>query len=163
MKTQSTIRRIVHFTLLMVLGCGLAGHLHAQAKNLDKTGRALQGYDPVAFFTEKKPVKGDPNVSSKVGNATYYFSNAENKAAFDKEPAKYEPQFGGYCAYGVSKGDLVKIEVDAFQIVDGRLLLQYNKSIRDKFNKDTAGNLKTADAKWPTVSKKKPSTGLFGG
>lgn len=161
MKTQSTIRRIVQFALLIVLGLGLADRLHAQARNLEKSGRALQGYDPVAFFTEKKPVKGDPTISSKVNGATYYFSTAGNKAAFDKEPAKYEPQFGGYCAYGVSKGSLVKIEVDAFQIVNGRLLLQYNKGIRDKFNKDTAGNLKTADAKWPTVSKQQPAKSFF--
>jgi YHS domain-containing protein len=161
MKQQSLIHRLASFVFAIVLGLGLSGSLHAQTRNLEKSGRALQGYDPVAFFTAGKPVKGDPNISSKIGNATYYFSSAENKAAFDKEPAKYEPQFGGYCAYGVSKGDLVKIEVDAFQVVDGRLLLQYNKSIRDKFNKDTKGNLKTADAKWPTVMKKKPSTSWF--
>lgn len=161
MKTQSTIRRIVQFALLIVLGLGLADPLHAQAKNLDKSGRALQGYDPVAFFTEKKPVKGNPEISSKTNGASYYFSKAENKAAFDKDPAKYEPQFGGYCAYGVSKGNLVKVEVDAFQIVNGRLLLQYNKGIRDKFNKDASGNLKTADAKWPTVSKQQPAKSFY--
>ncbi len=145
-----------------MLGFGLAGHLHAQAQNLDKSGNAIQGYDPVAFFTKGKAMKGDPKISSKINGANYLFASAENKELFDKEPTKYIPQFGGYCAYGVSKGDLVKIEVDAFQIVDGRLLLQYNKGIRDKFNKDTKGNLKIADDKWPTVSKKKPSTGWFG-
>jgi YHS domain-containing protein len=163
MKHQSLLSRLAKFVFLIVLGLSLAGHLHAQAQNLEKSGRAIQGYDPVAFFTKGKPVKGDPMIFSKLNGATYYFASAEDKGLFDKEPAKYMPQFGGYCAYGVSKGDLVKIEVDAFQIVDGRLLLQYDKGIRDKFNKDTKGNLKTADAKWPTVSKKKPSTGLFGG
>ena len=163
MKHQSILNRLAKFAFLIVLGLGLAGHLHAQAQNLDKAGRALQGYDPVAFFTKGKPVKGNPAISSKINGATYFFGSAEDKELFDKDPAKYMPQFGGYCAYGVSKGDLVKIEVDAFQIVDGRLLLQYDKSIRDKFNKDTKTNLKTADANWPTVSKKKPSTGWFGG
>ena len=147
--------------MILVFGFGLATHVSAQTRNLEKSGRALQGYDPVAFFTVGKPVKGDPLISSKIGSATYYFSSAENKAAFDKQPAKYEPQFGGYCAYGVAKGDLVKIEVDAFQIVGGRLLLQYNKSIRDKFNKDPGGHLKAADANWPTVSQKKPGTSFF--
>ncbi len=154
MNTQYTIRKFLRFALFVVLGFGLSGHLHAQAKNLDPSGLALQGYDPVAFFTDQKPVKGDPAITSKVNGVTYHFANAANKAAFDKQPAKYEPQFGGYCAYGVAKGSLVKIEVDAFQIVDGRLLLQYDKGVRDKFNKDAAGNLKTADAKWPTLSKK---------
>jgi YHS domain-containing protein len=163
MKIQSILNRIAKFAFLIVLGFGLAGHLHAQAQNLEKSGRALQGYDPVAFFTKGKPVKGDPNISSKINGATYYFASVEDKQLFDKTPAKYVPQFGGYCAYGVSKGDLVKIEIDAFQIVEGRLLLQYDKGIRDKFNKDTKGNLQTADANWPTVSKKKPATGWFGG
>lgn len=163
MKEPSILNRLTKLAFLMVLGLGLAGHLHAQAQNLEKSGRALQGYDPVAFFTKGKPVKGNPAISSKFNGATYYFGSAEDKELFDKEPAKYVPQFGGFCAYGVSKGDLVKIEVDAFQIVDGRLLLQYDKDIRDKFNKDTKGNLKTANANWPMVSKKKPSTGWFGG
>jgi YHS domain-containing protein len=141
MKKQLLTQCFAKIAMLFVLCLGLATQLDAQTRNLEKSGRALQGYDPVAFFTEKKPVKGEPGISSKVNGATYYFSKPENKAAFDKEPAKYEPQFGGYCAYGVAKGSLVKIEVDAFQIVNGRLLLQYNKSIRDKFNKDPGGNL----------------------
>lgn len=161
MKQPSIIQCFAKLALLFVLSFGLASQLHAQTRNLEKSGRALQGYDPVAFFTEGKPVKGDPNISSKLNGAVYYFATAEHKAAFDKNPAKYEPQFGGYCAYGVSKGDLVKIEVDAFQIVGGRLLLQYNKGIRDKFNKDPGGNLKAADTNWPSVSKKKPATSFF--
>lgn len=127
----------------------------AQLRNLDKQGLALQGYDPVAFFSGGKPVKGAPAFTSSVDGATYRFASAENKASFDKSPAKYEPQFGGYCAYGVSKGKLVEIDVEAFQIVDGRLLLQYSKGVREKFNKDTAGSLKKADANWPTLNKPK--------
>jgi YHS domain-containing protein len=161
MKTTSLTKLLTKFAFLLVLGIGLMGQVQAQAKNLDKSGRAIQGYDPVAFFTESKPVKGDPNISSKHDGATYYFASAEHKALFDKDPAKYEPQFGGYCAYGVSKGSLVKIEVDAFQIVGGRLLLQYDKGIREKFNKDPGGNLKKADANWATVSQKKPSRSFF--
>jgi YHS domain-containing protein len=161
MKKTSLIQCFSKLAMLLMLSLGLATQINAQTRNLEKSGRALQGYDPVAYFTQGKPVKGDPHISSTISGATYYFSTPENKAAFDKEPAKYEPQFGGYCAYGVSKGDLVKIEVDAFQIIGGRLLLQYNKGIRDKFNKDTGGNLRTADANWPTVSKKKPSKSFF--
>jgi hypothetical protein len=64
------------------------------------------------------------------------------------------PQFGGFCAYGVSRGYAVDVELDAFQIVDGRLLMQYDKSVRDRFNQDTEGNLKRADANWPKVVEK---------
>ena len=72
--------------------------------NLDRDRVAIQGYDPVAFFTDNRPVKGNPQLQSEYRGARYYFATSEHKAAFDKDPAKYEPQFGGYCAYGVSRG-----------------------------------------------------------
>jgi hypothetical protein len=74
---------------------------------------------------------------------------------FKDDPAKYEPAFGGYCAFGVSRNKLVEIDVDAFQIVDGRLLLQYNKGIRDDFSKDAKGNLAKASANWPLLVEKR--------
>ncbi|MBC7979115.1 MAG: YHS domain protein [Armatimonadetes bacterium] len=154
MKTKSFASRLAVFMYAMAISIGFASQLQAQARNIEKSGRALQGYDPVAFFTDGKPVKGEPTIHSSVNGAKYYFSTAENKTMFDKDPGKYEPEFGGYCAYGVTKGDLIKIDVNAFQIVNGRLLLQYSKGVREKFNKDTQGNLKIADAKWPEVSKK---------
>jgi YHS domain-containing protein len=122
--------------------------------NVDDNGTAIQGYDPVGFFTAHNPVKGDPKFFSVYNGARYYFASAENKKTFDASPAKYEPQFGGYCAYGTSKGKLVPVEIDAFQVVDGRLLMQKNKDIRDSFNEDTKGNLKLADDKWPGLVEK---------
>lgn len=122
--------------------------------NTDKSGLALKGYDPVAFFTDNRPVKGTAQFESNYRGATYQFATAEHKAAFDANPAKYEPQFGGFCAYAVSRGYTASIDPDAFQIVDGRLLLQYSKGARDKFNKDTHGNLKLADQNWPGLVEK---------
>jgi len=124
-------------------------------QNLDKNGLAIQGYDPVAFFTQNKPVKGDAKFQSSYKGATYYFASAEDKAAFDAAPAKYEPQFGGFCAYGVSRGKTVPVKVEAFQIVNGRLLLQYDLDIRDKFNQDQAGNLAKAGQNWPGIVEQK--------
>lgn len=124
-------------------------------QNLDGKSLAVQGYDVVAFFTESKPVKGNAAITSSHRGATYHFASAANKAAFDAAPTKYEPQFGGYCAYGVSRGKLVEIDVNAFQIVEGKLLLQYSKGVRNDFNKDVAGNLKKADANWPALVEKK--------
>ena len=123
--------------------------------NLDKTGVAIQGYDPVAFFTDKKPVKGDQKFLVKHAGAIYFFASKEHKDLFKADPAKYTPEFGGYCAYGVSRNKLVEIDVDAFQIVDGKLLLQYSKGVRDDFNKDTKGNLAKADANWVGLLDKK--------
>ena len=142
-----------------VLACfAIAAPLRAADKvlvNVDKDGVALQGHDPVAFFTTKGPVKGKAELSSEYKGARYLFRNAQNKAAFDKEPAKYEPQFGGFCAYGVGRGAVVPIRIEAWQIVDGRLLMQKDTSIRDSFNEDPKGNLEKADARWPKLVDKK--------
>lgn len=123
--------------------------------NLDKAGVAIQGYDPVAFFTDNKPVKGKAEFAAKHHGATYLFASKEHRDAFKADPAKYEPVFGGYCAFGVSRGKLVEVDVDAFQIVDGRLLLQYSKGVRKDFNEDAKGNLAKADANWPGLLEKK--------
>jgi YHS domain-containing protein len=143
---------------LLLLSLFFAGPLLAQTKsllNLDKTGVAIQGYDPVAFFTDHKPVKGKPEFASKHEGATYLFSSKEHQDLFDKEPSKYEPVFGGYCAYGVSRNKLVEIDVNAFQLVDGHLILQYSKGVRDDFNKDAKGNLAKAKQNWPGLVEKK--------
>ena len=123
--------------------------------NLDKSGLAIQGYDPVAFFTGNKPVKGKPEFHSTHRSATYRFASQEHKELFEKNPAKYEPAFGGYCAYGVSRNKLVEIDVEAFQIVDGKLLLQYSKGVRNDFNKEPKGNLAKANTNWPALVEKK--------
>ena len=130
----------------------------AQSKtllNLDKSGLAIQGHDPVALFTDSKPVKGKPGFVYRHNGAIYQFATKEHRDTFKADPAKYEPQFGGYCAYGISRGKLVEIDVEAFQVVDGKLLLQYSKGVRDDFNKDVKGNLAKASANWPSLVEKK--------
>jgi YHS domain-containing protein len=123
--------------------------------NLNKEGVAIQGYDPVGFFTSKQPVKGRPEFKSQYHGATYYFASEEDKNLFDKEPAKYEPAYGGFCAYGVSRNKTVEIDPEAFQVVHGKLLLQYSKGVRDEFNKDAQGNIAKANANWPSLVEKK--------
>ena len=145
---------MILFLTLILLGVPA----FAQSKtllNLDKAGVAIQGYDPVAFFTDNKPVKGSTQFVSRHGGATYLFASKAHKELFDQEPTKYEPAFGGYCAYGVSRNKLVKIDVEAFQLVDGRLLLQYSKGVRDDFNEDKPGNLAKAEKNWPGLLEKK--------
>jgi hypothetical protein len=135
----------------LLLALGLALSATAQTKtllNLDKAGLAIQGYDPVAFFTDNKPVKGQPEFVRIHKGAIYQFASKEHRDLFAKDPTKYEPAFGGYCAYGVSRNKLVEIDVEAFQIADGRLLLQYSKGVREDFNKDTQGNLTKAETNW---------------
>jgi len=125
-----------------------------ELRNLDGNGVAIQGYDPVAFFLDGRPIKGDPQFQSQYRGAKYYFSNGAHKAVFDKEPAKYEPQFGGYCAYGASRGNKAPVKIEAWQIVDGRLLMQYDLDIKSKFNQDQQQNLRKADQNWPGLVEK---------
>jgi YHS domain-containing protein len=122
--------------------------------NVNAEGILLEGYDPVGYFTENKPLKGSTDFQSRYHGATYLFASAENKALFDANPAKYEPQYGGYCAYAVSVGKLRPIDITIFQFVEGRLLFQHTRQAYDLFNKDTEGNTKKADDKWPGIVKK---------
>src|SRR5271156_604292 len=132
--------------LMLALALPAFAQTNKTIVNLDKRGMAVQGYDPVAFFTDQKPVKGTADLQSTYHGAIYLFATAEHKALFDASPEKYEPAFGGYCAYGVSKDHLAPVEIDAFQIVDGRLLLQHSLGVRDAFNKNQVDNLATASA-----------------
>jgi YHS domain-containing protein len=117
--------------------------------NVDKEGRAVQGHDVVAYWTDSKPVKGDERFQSRHRGATYLFASAEHKRAFDAEPAKYEPQFGGYCGYAASIDKLSPIDPAFWELVDGRLVLQHNKRAWDLWHEDLAGNLVKADRNWP--------------
>lgn len=136
--------------LTAISGIAAAKELH----NLNRDGVAIQGYDPVAFFTDNRAVQGSSQFQSQYDGAKYYFASAEHKSAFDKEPGKYEPQFGGYCAYGASQGHPAPVKIEAWQIVNGRLLMQYDLGIKDKFNKDQQGNLRKADQNWPGIVEK---------
>jgi YHS domain-containing protein len=132
----------------------LAAQTAAGAKvliNTDRQGLALEGYDPVAFFVDGRPVQGSAAYRASYLGAEYRFASEEHRTAFEAEPAKYAPQFGGYCAYGVSQGHTAPVRIDTWQIVGGRLLLNYSQSVKRKFDADQAANLQKADANWPGV------------
>lgn len=134
----------------------LASGTHAQAQshplvNVNSDGVILDGYDPVAFFTDAKPVQGSAKFTSNYNGAIYWFASAEHKAAFDAKPAKYEPQFGAFCAYAVSQGRTAPIDVKTWSIVDGRLVVQHNSRAVKLWNADPPGLLKLADKYWPAV------------
>jgi YHS domain-containing protein len=114
-------------------------------------GGAIKGYDPVAYFTQGKPVKGSGDHEFEYKGATWKFASAENRMTFEKNPEKYAPQYGGYCAYAVSQGYTASIDPEAWSIVDGKLYLNYSKGVRDKWSQDIPGYIKQADANWPKV------------
>ena len=146
------MKKLMLATILLMEVSAMAGT--KTLVNVDKNGVGLQGYDPVAYFTENRPVKGDPQFVSTYNRVRYQFASAADKSAFDANPSKYEPQFGGFCAYAASEGHTAKIEPDAFQVLNGRLLLQYDKDVREMFNKDPQGRLNKADANWPGIVEK---------
>ena len=116
-----------------------------------ETGIALQGYDPVAFFTTGKATHGNPSLQAQHEGASYLFSSEKNLKLFQKSPEKYAPQFGGYCAYGVSVNALFPVDVSTAQVIDGKLYLNLNPSILEAFNKDLNGNLDKARQNWPSL------------
>ena len=122
--------------------------------NLDESGVAIRGYDPVAYFTEGKAVKGNPGFSARHEGALYHFATREHLAAFSANPAKYAPQFGGYCGYGASRGYPADIDPEAFTIMDGRLILQNSKGVLRRWQEDPDGFLRKADGNWPAIVEK---------
>lgn len=117
--------------------------------NADPHGKiALQGYDPVAFHTVGKAVKGNPAISAEYRGYKYLFSSEANKAVFEERTEKYLPAYGGYCAYGVSLGVLFPVEVDTWEVIDGRLVLQYSLEIKHKFEEEKAENTRKANDNW---------------
>jgi YHS domain-containing protein len=122
--------------------------------NVNETGVILQGYDAVAYFTDNKPVKGDPKYSARYNGATYWFVSEAHTAMFKDHPEMFAPQYGNFCGYAMSLNKLRPVDPTIFQIEDGRLILQHTQDAYVQFNKDLAGNTAKADANWPGQVKK---------
>jgi YHS domain-containing protein len=122
----------------------------AKAKvNVDSQGIILKGYDVVAYFKQAKPVAGNPTIQSTYQGATYLFASAADKAAFDKDPAKYAPRYGAFCSYGVANGVLADVDgPEAFAVYKGKLYLCGNGSALKEFKSDIDNNIEKADTNW---------------
>ena len=112
---------------------------------------AIGGYDPVAYFKENKPVKGETKFAAEWKNATWLFSSEENLNDFKSDPEKYSPQYGGYCAYGTAEGHKAPTQPDAWTIVDGKLYFNYNTDVKKMWMKDQAKLILKADSNWSSV------------
>lgn len=118
------------------------------------TDGAINGYDAVAYFKENKPVKGDAKITYTWKGAVWQFASAANREAFQKNPEKYAPQYGGYCAYGLAGGYKASTQPDAWSIVNGKLYLNYNSEVQKSWSEKKDEMIKKADANWPEVKKK---------
>ncbi|HZT71450.1 MAG TPA: YHS domain-containing (seleno)protein [Terriglobia bacterium] len=119
----------------------------------DGSGVAIRGYDPVAYFTDQKPVKGSEQFTFAWMGATWRFATAAHRDQFAANPSQYAPQYGGYCSYAVSKGHTASIDPEAWRIVDGKLYLNYSKSVQQKWAQDVPGNIQKANQNWPALHK----------
>jgi YHS domain-containing protein len=114
---------------------------------------AIHGYDPVAYFTDGKPVEGLPAFAFEWMGAKWLFATAAHRDAFKGAPEKYAPKYGGYCAYAVSQGHVADVDPSAWSIVDGKLYLNYNADVQKKWKADVPGYIVKADKNWPDVVK----------
>ena len=116
-------------------------------------GLALHGFDPVAYFTQNKAVKGEPFLTASYQGVTYQFASKEDQAAFQANPAKYVPQYGGFCAFATTAGLKADIDPYAFAINDGKLYVNYSEKALQAYQADVKGNTEKADHNWPQVAK----------
>ena len=112
---------------------------------------AIRGADPVAYFTHGAPRIGSPEHMIMWRGTTWHFESAENRAMFESDPSKYAPQFGGYCAYAMSKGYIASTVPEAWTIHEGKLYLNYSTNVRQIWTQDIPGNITKAQAHWPTI------------
>ena len=148
------VRAAMWIACAMLAGFGAAGPARSAEPTVFATGGlAIRGYDPVAYFVDGKPVRGNAEFAHAWNGAIWHFASAENRDRFKSEPAKYAPQYGGYCAYAVSKGYVAPIDPTAWRIVDGKLYLNYNADIQKVWSSDIPGYIGRANANWPKVLK----------
>jgi hypothetical protein len=141
---------VVLFTL-----CALApAAASAQHRvNDNGTGAAIGGYDVVAYFTDHRAVLGSADHTVIHEGTAYRFASDAHAALFRANPGRYLPQYGGFCAYAASQGRLVRVDPDAFRVVEGRLYLNYSHDIQAQWESDRARYIREADARWPELSR----------
>jgi YHS domain-containing protein len=137
---------------LMVWNFSLFGQ--SQPEIFSNESGAINGYDPVAYFGESKPVKGSDSLTYQWKDAAWHFSSQKNLQAFKSNPDKYAPQFGGYCAFGMSRGYKAKTLPETWTVIDGKLYLNYNMDVKKEWSKTPEVYIEKANKNWIDVKKK---------
>lgn len=137
--------------VLLVSSAARAAGDPVKPVNTDASGLALKGYDPVSYFTDGRAVKGSPEFTFTYNGATYRFASAANRDRFSKQPDAYAAQFGGYCAWAVSRNYTADTDPEAFDIVDGKLYLNYSKLVQLRWKANRAENIKKGEQNWPRL------------
>lgn len=147
---------------LSISGLVAQSDSHKTQANTGTDGLAIRGYDPVAYFTTQKAIEGKKELSLQSAGITYYFSTPENRELFKTSPSRYEPQYGGWCAFAMgSTGEKVDVDPATFKVLNGRLYLFYNRFFNNtlkSWNKDESNLRKKADANWTKLLETKTQT-----
>ena len=142
-----SVRQTAAALVVAVLAAGASA-----GEFFEKNGVALRGYDPVAYFADGQPVRGAAAYKAEYRGSTFHFASQANRDAFVADAAKYAPQYGGFCAYGAASGYKAAIDPAAFSVVDGKLYLNYDRTVQKEWKKDVPGFIAKANKNWPTVS-----------
>lgn len=158
--SQTTIKEIKDMKAILqtlaaaVLFAAAATHAADLVNVSGASKAAIDGFDPVAFFTDARPVNGSPFIAADYRGATYYFASEEHKKLFVANPEKYAPQYGGYCAFGVALDKLFPVDITTWQVRDGKLYLNLNHNILKQFNAEFEANVTKANHNWPGLQAK---------
>jgi len=150
---MSTRRALLALSFIAVWSASAADSKKSDPVNHDRGGIAIQGYDPVAYFTDSKPVKGDAKFSYTWRGTVWQFASAQHRDLFAETPEKYAPQYGGFCAYAVSENHTADIDPEAWRIIEGKLYLNYSKSVQQMWLKEPEARIRRADQNWPNLHK----------
>lgn len=153
---NSRLLYLLSIVLFAAAGLSCSTEMPAVGVNAAADGRALRGYDAVAYFRDGNPRSGDPRFEYEWKGAKWHFSSAENLAAFEADPEAYAPQYGGFCAYAVSEGYTADGDPEAWKIVNGRLFLNYNKKVQATWEQNAEERIEKGDRNWEGFKRKKP-------
>ena len=142
---RSTRRLFTNFAVTMLFLSAIGGIFMTEAQAADT---AIRGYDTVAYFTDAKAVKGVESYSFTWHNLTWHFVSKEHRDLFAADPAKYAPQYDGFCAWAMTESRLAYTDPEVWKVVDNKLYLNCSPSAFEKWSRDIPGNIKKADAIW---------------
>lgn len=148
MTLSSLIKSTLVSTAFLASSFSFAANIEVNANDNDL---AIQGYDTVSYFTEGTPTKGSDKYTSAYNGAIYHFASADNRDLFKADPAKYAPQYGGFCAFGVAVNQKFDTDPTAWHIKGDKLYLNLNKNVQKKWLTDVPGYLEKSQGNWTTI------------
>ncbi len=158
MRFMFNARGWLAMAVALLLGAATANAAGVEV-NADANNLMLRGYDPVAYFTEGKPVQGKEDITATHDGLTYRFASTANRDAFAKDPAHYGPQYGGFCAMGVALGKKLNGDPELWKVVDDKLYVIVNPDAYKAWQQDIPGNLVKSEHNWPGI-KARPASEL---